>query len=51
MTVHRANTNPSPAPRRALGFVYFAARAREDAAKAAIYREKLYKAWEAEGKI
>lgn len=51
MTVHRANTNSSPKPRRALGFVYFAARAREDAAKAAIYREKLYKAWEAEGKI
>ena len=51
MTVHRADANASPAPRRALGFVYFAARAREDAAKADAYREELYKAWQDEGKL
>jgi phytanoyl-CoA hydroxylase len=51
MCVHRADANPSPRPRRALGFVYFAARAKEDAEKAAAYRQQLYTEWEKEGKI
>lgn len=51
LTVHRADPNPSPRPRRALGLVYFAERAREDAARAEAYRQRLYREWEAEGKI
>jgi phytanoyl-CoA hydroxylase len=51
MTAHRADANPSPRPRRALGFVYFAARAREDAEKAEAYRQQLYAEWEREEKI
>ncbi len=51
MTVHRAEANPSPRPRRALGFVYFAERAEEDAEKAERYRQQLYVDWEKEGKI
>jgi phytanoyl-CoA hydroxylase len=51
MTVHRANANPSSRPRRALGFVYFAERAKEDAKKAKSYRQQLYDEWEKEGKI
>jgi phytanoyl-CoA hydroxylase len=51
LTVHRADANPSPRPRRALGLVYFAERARENAEKAELYRQQLYAEWEREGKI
>ena len=51
MCVHRADANPSSRPRRALGLVYFAARAKEDAEKAETYRQQLYQEWEKEGRI
>ena len=51
MTMHRTGANPTPRRRRALGMVYYAARARHDAERAAAYQEELYKAWEKEGKI
>ncbi len=53
MCIHRANENPSTRTRtrRALGFVYFAARAKEDAEKAETYRQQLYEEWEKEGRI
>ena len=51
MCIHRADENPSSRPRRALGFVYFAARAKEDAEKAEAYRQQLYEEWERDGQI
>jgi phytanoyl-CoA hydroxylase len=51
LTVHRADANTTPAPRRALGLVYFAERAKEDAQRAAAYREELYRDWQAAGKL
>ena len=51
MTIHRADPNPSDRPRRALGLVYFARRARKDDAQAEAYHKKLYEEWEKEGKI
>jgi hypothetical protein len=51
MCIHRADENPSTRPRRALGFVYFAARAKEDAEKAEAYRQQLYEEWERDGQI
>ena len=51
MCVHRADANDSPHPRRALGFVYYAARAKEDLARAEAYREQLLAEWEKEGRI
>jgi phytanoyl-CoA hydroxylase len=43
MTVHRAEGNPSNRHRRSLGFVYYAARAQQDAKTLADYQQKLYK--------
>ncbi|MGY8827609.1 MAG: phytanoyl-CoA dioxygenase family protein [Candidatus Latescibacterota bacterium] len=51
LTVHRADANPSPRPRRALGLVYFAERAQENAERADLYRQQLYTEWEKAGKI
>ncbi len=51
LTVHRADANTSVRSRRALGFVYFAERAHEDAQRAEHYRQQLYDEWEKEGKI
>ena len=51
MCIHRAAANDSPRPRRALGFVYYAARAKEDLARAEAYREQLLAEWEKEGRI
>ena len=51
MTIHRADANPSARRRAALGFVYFAESAREDAERAERYRQELYKQWEQEGRI
>ncbi|MBQ37031.1 MAG: phytanoyl-CoA dioxygenase family protein [Candidatus Latescibacteria bacterium] len=51
MTVHRADANPSPRRRAALGFVYFAESAREDAERAERYRQELYAQWEAAGRL
>ena len=51
MCVHRADANDSPHPRRALGFVYYAARAKEDLVQAEAYRQQLLADWEKEGRI
>lgn len=51
MTIHRADTNPSDRRRAAIGFVYFADSAKEDAEKAEAYRQELYAQWEKEGKL
>jgi len=51
MCIHRADANNSNRPRRALGFVYFAARAKEDEARAEKYRQQLFTEWEREGRI
>lgn len=52
LTVHRADGNRSTnRTRRALGFIYYGASAREDAERAAAYRRGLAARWEAEGKL
>ena len=51
MTIHRADANPSQRHRAALGFVYFADAAKEDAERAERYRRVLYAQWEKEGRI
>jgi len=51
MTIHRADANPSDRARSALGFVYFADSATEDAERAERYRQQLYAQWEQEGRI
>ena len=51
MCIHRADANNSNRPRRALGFVYFAAKAKEDEARAEKYRQQLFTEWEREGRI
>ncbi len=51
MTIHRADANPSERPRRALGFVYFAQRARENKERQVAYRKELMEQWTKEGKI
>ena len=52
MTIHRADGNHSTTrSRRALGFVYFAQRAREDRAAKAAYQARLTAEWKKEGKL
>ena len=51
MIIHRADPNPSDRSRSALGFVYYAERAVEDAQKREAYQKKLWAEWEAEGKL
>lgn len=51
MTIHRADANPSDRRRAALGFVYFAASAREDRERADRYRQELFARWKREGKL
>ena len=51
MTMHRADPNPSTRRRAALGFVFFAATAKEDADRAEAYRRTLYEQWEKEGRL
>ena len=51
LIVHRADANPSDRDRAALGFVYFAQRAKADEERAEAYRKKLWAQWEKEGKI
>lgn len=43
MTIHRAEPNRSDRPRRALGFVYYAARAKQDKAAIDEYQKTLYR--------
>jgi phytanoyl-CoA hydroxylase len=51
LTIHRADANPSPRQRRALQFVYFSARAREDLERKANYQAKLQAELAQSGKI
>ncbi|SVD82278.1 uncharacterized protein METZ01_LOCUS435132 [marine metagenome] len=51
MIIHRADANHSERRRAALGFVYFAKRAKEDSVRAEAYRQKLFEQWEKEGKL
>ncbi len=51
MTIHRADPNSSERPRRALGFVYYAGRAREDAERREAYQKQLMEKWTREGKV
>jgi phytanoyl-CoA hydroxylase len=41
LTIHRADHNRSPHPRRSLGFIYYSAEAREDSAAHAAYQKTL----------
>ena len=51
MTIHRADANRSDRHRRSLGFVYFAARAKQEAQRLAAYQESLQRDLVAAGKI
>lgn len=51
MTVHRADGNPTGRTRMALGFIYYAARAREDAERKRAYQQQLAAEMAAAGKI
>ena len=51
MTIHRAGSNATPNPRRALGLVYYAQRAKADAERQEAYKKELMERWKKEGKI
>ena len=51
MTIHRAGPNPTANPRRALGLVYYAQRAKADKEHQEAYKKELMELWEKEGKI
>ncbi len=51
MTIHRTDANPSERHRRALGFVYYAQRAKEDKERVEAYKKQLFEEWEKEGKV
>ena len=51
MTIHRADGNSSTRPRRALGFIYYSERAREDAAAHAAYQRRLADHLRSQGRI
>jgi phytanoyl-CoA hydroxylase len=51
LTIHRADANPSQRERRALQFVYFSARAREDQERKAEYQGRLKRELAAAGRI
>jgi phytanoyl-CoA hydroxylase len=52
MTIHRADGNRSATrTRRALGFIYYSERAREDAEAHAAYQRRLAEEMAAQGKI
>ena len=51
LTIHRADTNPSTRPRRALTAVYFSVRARRDEAALSEYQHKLNQELAQAGKI
>lgn len=51
-TIHRADGNQSKVrSRRALGFIYYSQRAREDKVAHAVYQEKLARDWKRSGKL
>lgn len=51
LTIHRADANLSDRHRRSLGFVYFAARAKQEAQRLAAYQESLHHDLATAGKI
>ena len=51
LTIHRADANPSERFRRALGFIYYARRARVDTERAQAYQKELMEKWRKEGKL
>jgi phytanoyl-CoA hydroxylase len=52
LTIHRANGNRSPSrSRRALGFIYYSERAREDSQAHKIYQGKLAEEMKVRGRI
>ncbi len=51
MIVHRADANLSDRTRRALGFVYWPQRAKQDTERADAYRKQLTERWTREGKL
>ena len=51
MIIHRADANLSDRQRRALGFVYYAKRAKKDEERAAAYQQELFEKWKREGKL
>ena len=51
MTIHRTDANASERSRRALGFVYYAQRAKEDKERVEAYKKQLFEEWEKEGKV
>jgi phytanoyl-CoA hydroxylase len=52
MTIHRADGNRSTTrARKALGFVYYSERARQDTQAHALYQRKLAEEMKAQGKI
>ncbi len=51
MTIHRADGNRSNRHRRALGFIYYAERAKEDRAAHAAYQKRLAAEMKASGKL
>ncbi len=51
LTIHRADGNTSDRPRRALGFIYYASAAREDAARQAAYQQSLTAQWISLGRL
>jgi phytanoyl-CoA hydroxylase len=51
LTIHRADANNSERHRRSLGFIFYAASARQDKERLAAYQSRLYQQWDAEKKI
>ena len=51
LTIHRADDNRSRRTRKALGFIYYSAAAREDAARKAAYQQAITAEWAREGKL
>ena len=51
MVIHRADDNTGDRQRRALGFVYYAERAKQDAESQEKYREELMEKWKRDGKM
>ncbi|MGH9844397.1 MAG: phytanoyl-CoA dioxygenase family protein [Blastocatellia bacterium] len=51
LTIHRADRNASDGARRALGFIYYSAAAREDAERAQAYRAAVAADWMRSGKL
>jgi len=51
LTIHRADANASGQTRRALGFIYYSAAAREDTARKAAYQQAIAAEWAKEGKL